>query len=310
MAHTFVNIGFETGTGNVFPADSNEEFQPLGWTLNAVDTAQEFIDFNYTISGDSFLDSVERFWRGWGSNEDFVFDFDDPYNPAQLNRLSFGTGLLATTEEGFETEWSSNEFFDFTIGSIEAMVFDSALTPQNFEDMEEGWSGNENAHFDWTTVTPDWMEFDSTPQDFEDFEEEWGGFDFSLAPGELDFLDFNAGANAYEDFESTNFTVYKVVVAVSGAGNYNIEINGRDHIHVSPGAETLTQVRDALIARVAASPEAVTATPSGSNVLFLEADVLPPSFVAGVSGPGPNDITIIPTPDTTDWVQRDQMPSF
>jgi hypothetical protein len=100
--------------------------------------------------------------------------------------------------------------------------------------------------------------------------------------------------------------VQLVTVLASAAGNYDVEINGRSHVYVASGGESLTNIRDALLTVINNGPETVTATSSGSAALKLKADDLPPQFTAGVTGPGPNDISIVPIDSSLYWTQNEQ----
>ncbi len=157
----FVNLSFEDAGPSPGLA--------AGWDYDSVATVELIAAYGPR----PFTKPDETFEDGW-NNESFVFTLD-PINPTQFAFYDPGGGL--EDREDFEEQWSANEFFSVTIGSIDPAEYDVGV-PQEFEDFEEEWS---NTPFKLAFVGGDLSDasYDTaTPETVEDFGEEWSFNEF------------------------------------------------------------------------------------------------------------------------------------
>lgn len=157
MAHTFVNISFEDESTSVLTESVDGiRFTPEGWSVvTNTNSAEEYADFG--ASAGNYIERAERFEAHWTGLSAFVDEYEDPFNPAELGIASFNTGINATTYEGFEREWSTNEEYLFGLALTEIASFDpvvySPLTTSlelNNGTTNESISFANYPNFDWS----------------------------------------------------------------------------------------------------------------------------------------------------------------
>ncbi len=303
-----------------FYADVAEKFgDPAGWA--GIDETYLFSYTSPTIPGELIfaifeqgpeaqtVEDYEEFWGPFdGSNPDYATKVNVGFQdnrvfftelPTNIVSASFDAGTSQQFED-YEEEWGpfdgtnpdyatkvgagfpSNETFFENLGDVTtvAAIFDSAATPEAVEDFEELWQGNEDFDFDWTTVTPDAATFDGfNPEDFEDFEE-------TIEESDL------------------------ITVRTSPpAGDYIVFINGRPHTYVSPGSETVTQIRDGLSGVISGTPEGVTPADKGTDQITLTQNILPATYTLGVQAPS-NKLGIDDVGTPQFWSGRSAMATF
>jgi len=122
VAHTFLNLGFETA--EAIPGDA------FAWGQSVVSTLIEHANFGFTSA--SPFDTWEDGW----SNSDFLFVFVQ----TDLQQGQFPSGTVdPLVADGFEYGWN-NTTFAFGLGSIDDAEFDAgSITDENFEN---DWSNN------------------------------------------------------------------------------------------------------------------------------------------------------------------------
>lgn len=185
------NLGFETAGVGAGAAAS--------WTRFDLTTAERRAVWG---TGSIVVDD-ESFESEWDTNQDYLFEYDNPLT--QIQTAIFDTGIGATDgPEDFEDGWDSNQSYLFTLGAnIEAAVFDGEMR----EDFEDGWDSNESYSF--TLPATATAMFDSAPPEGkEDFEEQWDTNEsYSYTLGGATAAVFTAGfsTDPFEAFED-NYT--------------------------------------------------------------------------------------------------------
>lgn len=146
MAHTFLNLGFETA--EAIPGDA------FAWGQTIVSSLVAHANFGFTSA------SPFEIWdEGW-NNSAFVFLFAQ----TDLAQAQFPSGDVdPLVAESFEVGWI-NDTFSFGLGSIDDAEFDAGSV--TFEDYEDGWS---NDTWEGTLSGIAVGLFDSGANDFESF---------------------------------------------------------------------------------------------------------------------------------------------
>lgn len=312
MAHTFINISFEDpDAGATAVTIDGDEFTPDGWSIvTNTNSAEETADFG--ASAGLFTERAERFEAHWTGLSSYVFAYEAPDNPSEILTAQFNTGINATSFEGFEREWSSNESYLFGLGASSSAAFDPS--PESFEDFEEEWS-NSNYAFDISGIATSLAAFDPVtgPENFEDYEEEWSdNHNYDLVMGSTTAALFEV-ANPEDSFEFTDFTQWTVtVVTATAGGSYTVTIDGEDHTHIAGGAPTLTTIRDGLVTAIAAgSKPVVTDNPDTTRFTLARDPAIqePPRnrvLALTVKGPVTGDLTKLATDKSLRWTQTGQ----
>ncbi len=157
----------------------------------------------------------EDFETEWGSNEDYQFAFDDEVD---LVAAFFDTTVSdGEGFEDFEEGWGADEHYHFVLPASELASFDSG-SPEDVEDFEEEWDSNED--YDFALGAATLASFDvGTPQDVEDFEDEWrgtgAGNDYDFTLGSTSTASFDGGAP--QSFEDFEQTYTDLQVSVDPA---------------------------------------------------------------------------------------------
>lgn len=313
MAHTFDNISFEDPDGaSAVDVDGNE-FEPNAWTATVVSSAEEYVDFGTA----GFVERAERFEAHWSGLATFVHAYADPLDLAELGIATFNTLSGATTFESFEREWEDNENFHHGLSLTASASFDTTA-PQNFENFEEEWSDNENFASSIADITTATAAFDTAPENFEDFEEGWDDNDnYAFAIGDITTetaIFSGAVVDPYENFEHDSFIQWQVFVANAvNNGRYTITIEGEPHTYIADAATSATEIRDGLLAAIAAGSQPVVAVAASAADIFISRDetVLVPArntpLALIVEGPEQGDLLKIPPGKTENWTQTGQM---
>ena len=187
----------------------------------------------------------------------------------------FSVGAFDVAWEGFELGWDNDDFMiEFEPADVEAALFDdgvAGLTVQEFEDFEEGWLGNQ----DWSDelVSTAFAVFDSgTSEPFEDFEEEW---------------DSNEDWRRY--FSEPGFRIASGDVT---AGWYRVDLFGQEFAYQATGAESRSDVAEALKVLIDAAGFSIVSTRFGGSVFFTP---IPKALDIGliVEGPAEDTISIV-----------------
>jgi hypothetical protein len=320
---TFTNLGFE----DFEPASTERDFEggrflADDWTRTLSISGQRTADFGDTVLGIITRNPHERFEAFWTGLDVFLDEFDDP--DTQLSVAQFDAALPdppfgVEAFEDFEQGWDSNQVFFTELEDVPsvAALFDAAA--EAFEDFENLWLSNETFV---TVFSGTAAQFDpGAPESVEDFEEEWAndfpgfaqffvGVPTDLRSAAFDQDDDGLAANVYpERFDrvliaaltgAPFYPTWMAGVVLSQAGEYNVKINGVDHIYTSPGAETRADVRDALVTKINASSVTATAdAPTADSAapfptidsLGIVPDDPNTELVVGVSGPGNGDMS-------------------
>ncbi len=149
------NLGFETAGASPGLAS--------GWTFTNDDSVNEWAPYNDPPV------AFEAFEQDWDSNEDYLFEFDDPNT--QLVFATYTTIHVDTKfVEDFEEKWASNEFYVFGIGSATPASYTG---PHDFENFETHWDSNQNYIFEFVGVGTDLDEAIFDDNSAEEFEQNW-----------------------------------------------------------------------------------------------------------------------------------------
>jgi len=310
MPATFTNLSFETpadaGAGGV-PNQVGEIGLADSWVMVEIATAYEIA----SLGGVSHEARAETFGIDWTGTDAFLSEFAD----ADLTVAGFDSPTLEHYED-FEEGWDTNEGFTFFLASVAAASFNT--TSDAYEDFEREWSSNESNETTFVPADLTAALFDATPEAFEDFEDGWSGltgpgdFLFAFVALDLAAASFDgADPEAYEDFEEVNDYEQAVTVIAVTAGDYDVVVNGRDHVYTATGPETVSDIRDALQSLLDSSPVGVTTSAVSSDQLLVGIATVPaadpPWFSIGATGPLPNRISVAKTDESLYWTQSGKM---
>lgn len=176
MAHTFVNLGFESP--DAIPGDA------FGWSQTVLSSVIEICNFGYISASPS-----ETWEDGWDTDP-FLFGFEQ----LDIELALFPSGeTLPLQEEGFEYGWSSNQLWAGEHAQLEQALFVAALTADSFE---AGWN---NSTWSGTLTSVSVGLFDSGANDHESFNFDLpqNAFGYWPALSEIqgDFVDGQDGAS-------------------------------------------------------------------------------------------------------------------
>lgn len=264
---TFTNVSFETGDATPTPPAGGGT-AATGWTVAYVSTGSAHANF-----GDSTVtEAAERFERNWSTNQSFLFAFTDgvtlsvaTFNPA---------GPYASTFEGFEALWSSNESAHSDLTRQEQLNFSSTLLEA--EGFELEWSSNENYKFAF-------LDADLTPAGSpETFETHWRSNEStitSFAPANIVRMAFNGTSPfGFEDFDQTEFGIWWIFVSFTTvAGDLKVTVENAVAKLTLAGTETTLFVRDRIITLINNLGQHYVAEPGLDN--FIVRVLLDPRLV-------------------------------